>query len=263
MSAERIVAREQFLGDVPAAGLYMLRLHLSAPRLMEHGRRRQLPLRHVDDGYLVHSALGELFGASAPTPFALASTRGRSVEVLAYSDQSAGDLREYAAAFADPAVHSICDWSRFHAKPMPASWHKHWRLGFAVRVCPVVRASGDGARRRKGAEVDAFLARTERAQQEDSVTRESVYKDWFSSEIERRGGARILSCGLVAFRLGRLLRRTQGHKRRATVSGRPDASLRGELEVTDGERFAALLRRGVGRHRAFGFGMVLLRPAGD
>jgi CRISPR system Cascade subunit CasE len=40
----------------------------------------------------------------------------------------------------------------------------------------------------------------------------------------------------------------------------PDAVLEGVLEVVDGEAFAALLRRGVGRHRAFGFGMLLLRP---
>ena len=30
--------------------------------------------------------------------------------------------------------------------------------------------------------------------------------------------------------------------------------------MTDSEAFSALLRRGVGRHRAFGFGMLLLRP---
>ena len=35
----------------------------------------------------------------------------------------------------------------------------------------------------------------------------------------------------------------------------------GELEVGDSERFLHLLARGVGRHRTFGFGMLLLRPA--
>jgi CRISPR system Cascade subunit CasE len=34
----------------------------------------------------------------------------------------------------------------------------------------------------------------------------------------------------------------------------------GILEVTGGEAFARLLARGVGRHRAFGFGMLLLKP---
>jgi CRISPR system Cascade subunit CasE len=36
--------------------------------------------------------------------------------------------------------------------------------------------------------------------------------------------------------------------------------LRGELTVADPDAFSALLARGVGRHRAFGYGMLLLRP---
>jgi len=33
------------------------------------------------------------------------------------------------------------------------------------------------------------------------------------------------------------------------------------LTVTDGEAFARLLAKGVGRHTAYGYGMLLLRPA--
>ena len=42
--------------------------------------------------------------------------------------------------------------------------------------------------------------------------------------------------------------------------GSPDATLQGTLAVVDSGAFQALLARGVGRHRAFGFGMLLLRP---
>jgi CRISPR system Cascade subunit CasE len=35
------------------------------------------------------------------------------------------------------------------------------------------------------------------------------------------------------------------------------------LEVTEPETFAVGLARGIGRHRAFGFGMLLLRPVGQ
>ena len=41
---------------------------------------------------------------------------------------------------------------------------------------------------------------------------------------------------------------------------RPDALFTGEITVADPEAFCRLLARGVGRHRAFGFGMLLLRP---
>jgi CRISPR system Cascade subunit CasE len=35
----------------------------------------------------------------------------------------------------------------------------------------------------------------------------------------------------------------------------------GLLQVEDAAAFTALLARGIGRHRAFGFGMLLLKPA--
>lgn len=60
----------------------------------------------------------------------------------------------------------------------------------------------------------------------------------------------------------RQLRRTQGKARRPARPLRPWALLHGTLEVRDPAAFMALLARGVGRHRAFGYGMVLLRPPG-
>ncbi len=41
----------------------------------------------------------------------------------------------------------------------------------------------------------------------------------------------------------------------------PDVSFTGVLTVADPDRFATLLAHGVGRHAAFGFGMLLLKPA--
>ena len=43
----------------------------------------------------------------------------------------------------------------------------------------------------------------------------------------------------------------------------PDVTVDGTLEIIEPEAFANLLIRGVGRHCAFGFGMLLLRPAGQ
>ncbi len=43
----------------------------------------------------------------------------------------------------------------------------------------------------------------------------------------------------------------------------PEAEFEGTLEVLDGTAFHAVLARGIGRHRAFGYGMLLVRPAGQ
>jgi CRISPR system Cascade subunit CasE len=40
----------------------------------------------------------------------------------------------------------------------------------------------------------------------------------------------------------------------------PDAILQGDLILNDPERFQMMLAQGVGRHKAYGFGMLLLRP---
>ena len=41
----------------------------------------------------------------------------------------------------------------------------------------------------------------------------------------------------------------------------PDAVMRGIFTVAEPEAFAGLLSRGIGRHRSYGYGMLLLRPA--
>ena len=66
---------------------------------------------------------------------------------------------------------------------------------------------------------------------------------------------------LESFRRTRVLRRDRsgGSERPRTVEG-PDAVAVGTVTVTDPDRFAAALARGIGRHRSFGFGMLLLTP---
>ncbi|HEX7119853.1 MAG TPA: type I-E CRISPR-associated protein Cas6/Cse3/CasE [Longimicrobiales bacterium] len=244
---------------VETATLRLARLHLESRRLVELGRRRRLPFRDMDTGYLVHCALGELFGDAAPKPFSITREQGRAIEVLAYTDREKEALRREADAFADPWLHALCDWDAFDVKALPADWPAGTRLGFKVRVCPVVRMPRGCTTHRPGAEVDAFLARCAAAGKGVKVDRQEVYREWFAAQVERSSGARLLRAGVESFRLGRFSRRTQGEERQMRIKQRPEATIAGELEVTDGAAFDALLRRGIGRHRAFGFGMLLLR----
>jgi CRISPR system Cascade subunit CasE len=52
-----------------------------------------------------------------------------------------------------------------------------------------------------------------------------------------------------------------GEVRHSRLVNGPDAVLAGQLRVTSPDAFAQLLANGLGRHRAFGFGLLLLRPA--
>lgn len=239
------------------AELRMLRMSFDAGRLYALARRRRL--RDPELGYVLHCQLKELFGDDAPCPFLVGDDRGRRVTVLAYSARTRDELLEHAARFADPGICAACDLEALSEKRMPATWPTGLRCGFEVRAAPIVRLSNDLAHYRKGAEVDAFLVQCARAPGRP-VDREAVYRAWLGAELERRGGARLLSAQVKAFQRDRLLRRTQGEDRRVRTLERPDVRFSGCLEVTDGAAFQALLGRGIGRHRAFGFGMLLLRP---
>jgi len=238
--------------------LHMVQLWLDLRRMTELARMLHLPLHSVDENYITHCALGELFGDSAPRPFCLGESAGKKLRVLGYCSSSGEELQSTARVHASPTVYNIPDWDRTSAKPMPASFPEGMSLRFEVRACPVIRQSSSGN------EVDAFLARVWEVDDPDvPIDREDVYRDWLLDQFQRRGGARPDedSISLEQFSLERMLRRQQGGDRRAVTVKRPVATLTGQLQVTDGKQFLDLLRTGIGRHRSFGFGMIKVRRA--
>lgn len=256
-----------------AEQLHLLRLDLDVPGLYglarDHGLvhpGRRGPVLTSDLGYVLHAAFMALFGDHNPDlftvdPSAPAHAAPRVVRVLAYSEHDLATLRDHAQTYADPAAYHLVDWERAASKPMPSTWREGQRLGFHLRACPTVRMAKAGPHHREGAEVDAFVAATWRAGEGVPVDRETVYRDWLAAALARRGAAKLEHAAVENFHLEPFLRRTQGDERRARPNLRkPDATLSGALTLTDPAAFDALLRRGVGRHRAFGFGMLLLRP---
>lgn len=264
-----------------SAPLHLVRLALDPARLFDFEQRLHLPRSGgADLGYLVHCQLGTLFGDDAPAPFALEGEldpqrNARHVIVLGYSARDGAALRAHAQTFADPRAFEACDWSTFASKPMPAMFERGMRLGFATRIAPFVRTRTPGPTpqkvgvdgKPKAREVDAFLAACWRADAAAGtatrvpVDRELVYRDWLSHELARGGASTLERAQLVGFQRAPLVRRTQGEQRAAHRLERPDARMEGTLTVADPAAFHALLARGIGRHRAFGFGMLLLRPA--
>lgn len=262
-----------------AGELHMLRLPLDVRRLMQFGRGHRLFGMNTpqDDGYLVHALFAALFGPRAPKPFALpahaAWPRGEAgiMPVLAYAPVDLGRLSVEASAFADPDVYAAVRWDAAASKPMP-EFTPGGRWGFELRACPVqrlARGSPDrpererAARHRAGAEVDAFQAQWLATEPPDPRgTRSEVYAAWLDAQVAANGGAGIVTARMLAFRrtvLARRGREESGKTRPVQAIERPDARFGGVLEVTEAAAFRRLLARGIGRHRAFGFGMLLLR----
>jgi CRISPR system Cascade subunit CasE len=214
--------------------------------------RQRLLSPDGDYGYALHALLTAAFGEKAPKPFRY---MGERQGLLAYTDRRAETLRENAA-LATPEVARALGLDSLATRQFPTTWHVGQRLAFEVRVRPVVRT-------KDGRERDVFLHAAESTEPRRVPQREEVYAEWLGQQLSTTGAAKLVHSGLDAFRLTRVVRRVPvtgtGKRRAQTITG-PDALFKGELTVTDSEAFARLMARGVGRHRAFGFGMLLLKP---
>jgi len=217
-------------------------------------RQGLIPDRGQGDlGYAFHAALRAAFGGLAPQPFSFRSGQG----LLAYSAQAEAMREAVATATPEVAIMLGLDATAqspgLLIRPFPTRWKVGRLLSFEVRVRPVVRKDGK--------ELDAFFSAVQRMH--DAVpSREAVYGDWLKRQFG--GVADLQDVRMTEFSLRNVVRRSapqaEGARPKHPVQG-PDAVFTGLLQVRDSAAFAALLARGIGRHRAFGFGMLLLKPA--
>lgn len=243
--------------------LHLVKVPLRTAKLVDVARGRGISIRELDDGYLAHCILRELWQDRSPAPFVLRG-RGRTLEVWGYSRANAEALVRHARDFGDPSLLGVLDdMSAIASKPIPCL-RTGQRVGFVLRACPVVRLSKGRAGHRAGAEVDAFLARCFALGSDATVSREDVYREWLSARLgePERCGVAIERIAVAGFARERLVRRTHGESRQAKRLERPDVRFEGDFVVADGRRFLEFLARGVGRHRAFGFGALLVVPPG-
>ena len=241
---------------IAAPPLYMIRAELDLAAFHRWAGGRRIFGGHVfDEGFAMHKLLVESFGDSAPKPFRIIAPRGSTCGSLyGYSEADADALRDASDRYACPLQAKILPPERIDAKRMPAEWDAGRRLGFEILTRPVVR--GGRVPGGKPQERDAFIAALPQCKDECAdLTREAAYADWLAARLER-GGARLEEARLASFRRTRAVRRVG----RAASEG-PHAVMRGTLTITDAARFGGMLAGGVGRHKAYGYGMLLLRPA--
>lgn len=235
--------------------LYMVELRPDPAALVRFAEDQGINRREDEDlGYAAHAWLKALFGEDSPKPFRLRydPKHRQPPRLLGYARKPGGELAEYAQSFALPSALQACPLDTgFACKAMPQAWQTGRRLGFELMACPISRI---GQR-----EEDIYVRHLQECEErgETPSSRADTYRHWLERQLG--SAAKLEDFTLEGFANVRMLRKTEGSGRKDFQ--RPQALLGGVLKVQQGEAFNALLARGVGRHRAFGYGMLLLRPA--
>ena len=238
------------------------------------GQRRLIRRGTFDEGFALHVLLNGMFGKSIIKPFRLfSSSHHRAATLYAYTNTDKEELQQLADFSATPDCQVVLNPEKILSKRMPTEFSSGQRLGFDVRVRPVRRIQSElpdqksGRTIAKGSEVDAFLIRlfhriedgVGEAQVIDShrcESRENIYFEWLAERLGDSAQLKQGECRLSAFHRSRVVRGD------GVGPEGPDATLHGTLSVKDPIEFSNIIRKGIGRHRAYGYGMLLLRPPG-
>lgn len=237
-----------------SAHLYLTQMTLDPAALVRFAAHNGLARARDDDhGYALHAWLAAMFADHAPKPFRLLDGyHAAPLTLLAYGDAPGPALARQAKTFAEPLAYSVLTVNSLASKAMPMEWPPGTRLRIDVLACPV--------RRRDGVERDAYLRALTHA--DDAIpTRSEVYASWLREQFA--GAVEVSNVRLTGFSRTHLARRSRPGptpQRPFHMLERPCARFSTLATIRDGTAFMTLLRRGVGRHRAFGFGMLLLRP---
>ena len=240
--------------------LYLFHTRPDPQRLAAWAARRRLLDSQGDLGYALHALLHAAFGADAPQPFRyIDADQG----LLAYSQVNAAELAQ-RAALADPDVAAALGLAQtlqspgLSVRPFPTTWAPGHELGFEVRSRPIIREGKSGRER------DAFLVAVEKSPDVE-MDRSAVYVQWLREALARQGGADLIDANVVRYQLLGVARRSQRGgedvARQSRLVTGPDVVFSGQLRVKDSQAFSQLLAKGLGRHRAFGFGLLMLRSA--
>ena len=257
----------------PPPPIKMARFRIDTQAFQEWMRERVLD----DREYAMHSLLTEVFGSMQPRPFRMMFNDRMGSDhgaIMGYVRRDGDEFRESLLDFADPLQARILPVDQITVKDMPAQWRGGRTLGFEVRVRPTVSADRKNPIEGLTGERDVFLFLKQ--QEPGRRTRVEAYAHWLANILRRRDAAVLdtRSVSMASFRVSenrRKLRRGEVGDRLTPEQGRspdelwhstrgPDAVLRGQLTVGEPAAFSALLGRGVGRHIAYGYGMLLLRP---
>jgi CRISPR system Cascade subunit CasE len=222
---------------------FMLQIEADLEKLVKWSNVRKLG---SDIGYACHAAMCDAYSTMRLKPFNY-EQKGRMLKIIGYGRSSSEEMKATALETAEPDVFNI--FQTVQSKEMPTEWIVGKKYHFALRATPTRQGHVESRR----IERDAFLF------EHGNRDRFTVYQNWLREKLDNT--TYIDSCEVEAFTLVDATRRTpnnNGIKMPKTIV-LPDVSFSGVLTVMDSDRFSNLIKGGIGRHKAFGFGALMLR----
>jgi CRISPR system Cascade subunit CasE len=228
-----------------------------------------------DPAQAVHCLLKESFGPQmAPRPFRVVTHHSDRKHVLyGYAAVGAELLRETAESCQDPLMSKALPPESIESKAMPRTWRSGQTLSASLKTRPVVRLETDvnklpenlrkavqEGRLKPSSECDLFHWQVKKCREQGlpEPSQEEVYQHWLGRRLGKDQAARVMPGSLVVE--SSVVRQSRRKKEERIFAG-TDVELKAVIEVVNPDSFAAIIAQGVGRHRAYGYGMVLLSPA--
>jgi len=193
--------------------------------------RSDIKALKITDAYSLHRVVYDLFSDIRNEQQKLASTSSG----ILYADKGGDFKHRLILLLADRSPNPNPAYGEVNIREIPPQFLQHSRYAFTVTVNP-----------------------TKRNQQTGKImavrTREAVH-DWFIERSVKSWGFKVNPVNLQVEKLS-----VQTFEKDGNTITHGSASLKGELFVTDQEQFIQSFQQGIGRGRAFGFGLLQIVP---
>lgn len=231
--------------------MFLSRVHINTQALTP---RNLMPLLE-GDSYRNHQLLWQLFTAEETRPFLFRQELEQSF------DSSSGKPRGLPLFYVLSSIEPQADTDLFtcEVKPFDPKLVSGQQLGFKLRANPVVAKREEG---RKNSRHHDVLMDAKRAAKSNGVTdkvaiqrqMDEAAQEWLANDSRaEKAGYQLESVPEISGYQQHVHRRKGRNIRFSSVD------FQGLLTVTDPDRFMRTLAEGIGRSRAFGCGMWMVR----
>ena len=204
---------------------------------------------HPDGDRAAHALIYRTFGKDdVPRAFIVnedAGYRKQKATLLAYTGYDADQLQEIARRNQDLSTAGVMSPLTFRTNELPERWREGTAVAIEVRLVPTYRSQSSKT------EYDVHR------RHDAADTPQETYCRWATELLTRKAGVEPAEHTVHVTKYRRREVQRQWGQRTMTM---PDVTVRASCILRDTETWEKALRLGVGRHKSFGYGMLLVRP---